>query len=48
MGVLGDLNAYTQLQAPTSIKIAAANPGLGGAGVGMGVGFGMGNADGRS
>lgn len=44
MGVLGDLNAYTQLQVAESVKIAAANTGLGGAGIGMGVGFGMGNA----
>lgn len=43
MGVLGDLNAYTQLQAAESIKIAAANKGIAGAGMGMGVGFGMGN-----
>ena len=43
MGALGDLNAYTQLQAAESIKIAAANQGIGGAGIGMGVGFGMGN-----
>jgi membrane protease subunit (stomatin/prohibitin family) len=43
MGVIGNLGAYAQLQAAESIKVAAANPGLGGAGVGMGVGFGMGN-----
>lgn len=43
MGVLGDLNKYTQMQAADSIKIAAANQGIGGAGIGMGVGFGMGN-----
>ena len=43
MGVLGDLNAYTQLKAAEAIETAAANPGLGGAGIGMGVGFGMGN-----
>jgi len=44
MGVLGDLNAYTQLKAADAIQTAAANPGIGGAGIGMGVGFGMGNA----
>jgi membrane protease subunit (stomatin/prohibitin family) len=44
MGVLGDLNAYTQLKAADAIETAAANPGIGGAGIGMGVGFGMGNA----
>jgi membrane protease subunit (stomatin/prohibitin family) len=43
MGILGDLNAYTQLKAADAIEIAAANPGLAGAGIGMGVGFGMGN-----
>jgi membrane protease subunit (stomatin/prohibitin family) len=48
MGVLGDLNAYTQLQAAESIKTAAANTGIGGAGIGMGVGFGMGNMMGNA
>jgi membrane protease subunit (stomatin/prohibitin family) len=43
MGVLGNLDAYTKLQAAEAIKTAAANQGIGGAGVGMGVGFGMGN-----
>lgn len=43
MGVLGNLNAYTQLKAADAIETAAANPGIGGAGIGMGVGFGMGN-----
>ncbi|MBN2797825.1 MAG: SPFH domain-containing protein [Deltaproteobacteria bacterium] len=43
MGVLGDLNAYTQLKAADAIQTAAANPGLAGAGMGMGVGIGMGN-----
>jgi len=43
MGMIGDLNAYTQLKAAESIEIAAANKGLAGAGMGMGVGFGMGN-----
>lgn len=43
MGVIGDLNAYTQMQVAESVKIAAANQGIGGAGIGMGVGFGMGN-----
>lgn len=42
MGVLGNLNAYTQLKTAEAIGTAAANPGIGGAGVGMGVGFGMG------
>ena len=43
MGVLGDLDAYTQMQIADSVSDAAKNPGIGGAGVGMGVGFGMGN-----
>jgi membrane protease subunit (stomatin/prohibitin family) len=43
MGILGNLNAYTQLKSADAIEAAARNPGLGGAGVGMGVGFGMGN-----
>jgi len=43
MGVLGNLNAYTQLKAADAIGTAAANTGIGGAGIGMGVGFGMGN-----
>ena len=47
MGVLGNLNAYTQLKTAEAIDTAAANPGLGGAGIGMGVGFGMGNQMGR-
>jgi membrane protease subunit (stomatin/prohibitin family) len=42
MGILGNLNAYAQLNAAEAIKTAAANPGMGGAGVGMGVGMGMG------
>ncbi|MCB9946514.1 MAG: SPFH domain-containing protein [Rhodospirillaceae bacterium] len=43
MGVIGDLNRYTQFQAADAIQTAAANPGgLAGAGVGMGVGLGMG------
>ena len=48
MGVLGDLNAYTQLQAAESIQTAAANKGIAGAGMGMGVGFGMGNMMGNA
>lgn len=43
MGVLGNLDAYTKLQAADAIGVAAANTGVGGAGIGMGVGFGMGN-----
>jgi membrane protease subunit (stomatin/prohibitin family) len=42
MGILGNLNAYTQLKTAEAIGDAARNPGMGGAGVGMGVGVGMG------
>jgi membrane protease subunit (stomatin/prohibitin family) len=48
MGVLGDLNAYTQLKAADAIEHAAKNTGLGGAAIGMGVGFGMGNQMGNT
>ena len=48
MGVLGDLNAYTQLKTADAIETAAANTGIGGAGIGMGVGFGMGNQMGNT
>lgn len=48
MGVLGNLNAYTQLKTAEAIGTAAANPGLGGAGIGMGVGFGMGQQMGNA
>ncbi|MBM3290990.1 MAG: SPFH domain-containing protein [Candidatus Hydrogenedentes bacterium] len=40
MGVLGNLNAYTQYQAATAMTDAAKNPGAGGA-MGMGVGMMM-------
>lgn len=46
MGVLGDLNKYTQLQAADAIGVAAANPGSGGlagGAMGMGMGFAMAN-----
>ncbi len=43
MGILGDLNRYTQFQAANAIQAAAANPGGGAAeGMGMGMGFAMG------
>ncbi|MCB9495644.1 MAG: SPFH domain-containing protein [Fibrobacteria bacterium] len=42
MGVLGNLQAYTQLQVADSISTAAANPGMAGAAMGMGAGFAMG------
>ncbi len=40
MGVLGDLDRYTQFQAANAIEDAAQNPG-GGAGEGVGLGMGM-------
>jgi membrane protease subunit (stomatin/prohibitin family) len=43
MGVLGDLNRYTQFQTAEAIRDAANNPGgLAGAGMGAGLGIGMG------
>lgn len=48
MGVLGNLDAYTKLQAADAIQTAAANKGIAGAGMGMGVGFGMGNMMGNA
>ena len=46
MGVLGDMNQYTQFQTAQAIKDAANNEGggLAGAGVGLGAGVTMGNA----
>lgn len=45
MGVMGDLNRYTQYQAAEALREAAANPGsAAGAGVGMGAGIAMGQA----
>jgi membrane protease subunit (stomatin/prohibitin family) len=43
MGVLGNLDAYTQLKAADAIELAAKNPGMGGLAANMGVGFGLGN-----
>lgn len=43
MGVIGDLNRYTQFQAAESMRDAAKNPGgTAGAGLGAGMGFAMG------
>lgn len=47
MGVLGNLDAYTKLNAAEAIKTAAANPGMGGAMMGAGVGLGMGQMMGQ-
>jgi hypothetical protein len=43
MGVIGNLNAYTQFQAANAIEAAASNPGGSAAadGMGMGMGFAM-------
>jgi len=45
MGIIGDLNRFTQFQAANSMEEAANNPAGGGAasGMGMGMGFGMAN-----
>ena len=43
MGVVGDLNKYTQFQTAEAMRTAAANPG-GGGGMGEGLGMGMGMA----
>ncbi|MDQ3192930.1 MAG: SPFH domain-containing protein [Bacteroidota bacterium] len=44
MGILGDLNSFSQFQAAQSMEKAAENPGgMAGAGVGMGMGFAMAN-----
>jgi membrane protease subunit (stomatin/prohibitin family) len=42
LGILGNLDAYTKLQAADAIAVAAANPGIGGTGIGLGVGIGLG------
>jgi membrane protease subunit (stomatin/prohibitin family) len=45
MGIVGDLNKYTQFQTANAMEAAANNPAGGGAaaGMGMGMGFGMAN-----
>ncbi|HET6243929.1 MAG: SPFH domain-containing protein [Bacteroidetes bacterium] len=44
MGILGNLNSFSQFQAAQSMEKAAENPGgMAGAGVGMGMGFAMAN-----
>jgi membrane protease subunit (stomatin/prohibitin family) len=42
MGVLGNLNQYTQFQAANAIEAAANNPGGAGEGVGLGMGMALG------
>lgn len=47
MGVLGDLNRYTQLQAANAMEEAARNPGGAGEGLGIGLGMAMGQRVGQ-
>jgi hypothetical protein len=46
MGVVGDLNKYTQFQTAEAMRAAAENPGGGGMGEGLGMGMGMAMAQG--
>lgn len=49
MGVIGDLNKYTQFQAANAMEAAANNPGgTAAGGMGMGMGFAMANQMGQS
>lgn len=49
MGVIGDLNKYTQFQAAQAMEEAAKNPnGMAGGGMGMGMGFAMANQMGQA
>lgn len=48
MGVIGNLNAYTQFQAANAIEDAAKNPGAAGSVVGMGMGMMMNNQMGQA
>jgi membrane protease subunit (stomatin/prohibitin family) len=49
MGVLGDLNRYTQYQTAEAIPVAAGNPGgIAGVGAGLSVGMGMANQMGQA
>ncbi len=49
MGVIGDLNKYTQFQAANAMEEAAKNPnGMAGGGMGMGMGFAMANQMGQA
>jgi membrane protease subunit (stomatin/prohibitin family) len=47
MGVVGDLNRYTQFQTAEAMRAAAENPGEGGGAMGAGLGAGMGLAMGN-
>jgi len=48
MGIVGNLNQYTQFQAATAMEKAAENDGMAGGGMGMGMGFAMANQMGQS
>ncbi len=48
MGVLGNLNQYTQFQTANAMEKAAENPGMAGGGMAMGMGFAMANQMGQS
>jgi membrane protease subunit (stomatin/prohibitin family) len=48
MGVLGNLNQYTQYQAANAMEQAAQNNGMAGGGMGMGMGFAMANQMGQA
>jgi membrane protease subunit (stomatin/prohibitin family) len=48
MGILGDLNRYTQFQAANAVEAAANNPGGAGEGVGLGMGMAIGQQMARS
>jgi membrane protease subunit (stomatin/prohibitin family) len=48
MGIIGNLNQYTQYQAATAMEKAAENDGMAGGGMGMGMGFAMANQMGSS
>jgi membrane protease subunit (stomatin/prohibitin family) len=43
MGIIGNLNQYTQFQAANAMEKAAENDGMAGGGLGMGMGFAMAN-----
>jgi len=48
MGIIGNLNQYTQFQAANAMEKAAENDGMAGGGMGMGMGFAMANQMGQS
>lgn len=48
MGVLGNMNQYTQYQAANAMEHAAQNEGMAGGGMGMGMGFAMANQMGQA